>query len=270
MTTGELRALPLIEAPLVAFDCETTGVDPQEARIVEFGSIRKTRKTAVAAKILFNPGVPRESWLEAQKVCEWMPDELDTIYASQSFARIGMGINGALTNRVVIGYNLLDYDIPLLLAEQKRAGLPRTEFPFVIDVLVIVRRFLRHLRERNLGAVSKLLKHQGIAHRAVADCWATLHILDHAISQGWLAPAVEKACDQIMAWKVEQDADWELYGYWLYRDWLKRDAPLTIGAGKSCGMLLSRVDPGLIRWYLNSEIKFTQPTRDALTAQLKR
>lgn len=265
MNIEELRALPLIDAPLTVFDTETTGVNPQEARIVEFGM---TQNGVSDVGILFNPVIPPEDWREAQEVCSWTEDEMAKVYNSWTFAEDGKRINELLSNQLVVGYNILDYDIPLINAEQRRAGLSETQFPLVIDVLVIVRRFLRHYRERTLKAVCAMLGYKGIFHRAVDDCRAALFLLKHAIRAGWLPATVGEACDRIIEWKAQQDADWALYTYWLYRDQLKPGNQLMMGAGKECGMPLHQVPIRKLDWYLASDIKFPDAVRAAFVEQL--
>lgn len=210
---------PLVGFPVIAFDSETTGTDTEKARIVEFGvAYRNGDLDGRSSRLLLNPGVPRSEWTEAQRVCEWQQEELDVVYDGPLFVDAGAKIDAKFAGRLVVGYNVLSYDIPLLHAEQRRAGLPETEFPAVIDLLVFVRRFFRHQRERDLPTISKMLGYRGRSHRAVSDCWATLHVLQHAIDEGKLGPTVGDALRQMAEWKEQQDSDSAKWSYWLYRD----------------------------------------------------
>lgn len=272
MDTEQLRFLPLKDAPLAVFDTETTGVDPNEARIVEFGVVYRNHviEGDYVNRFLFNPDVPDESWREAQEVCGWNEDEMNVIHNSLKFRESGHRIHDALSGMVVAGYNIFDYDIPAIHAEERRAGLPETQFPLVIDVLVIVREFLRGQRERSLPKISAHLGYTFHAHRAVDDCRAVLHILGHAVYKGWLDATVGEVCDQIAKWKAQQDADWALYSYWLYHDRLVCGEPLMMGAGKECGMPLSAVPTRKLDWYLGSDIEFPKAVRDAFLVELNR
>jgi DNA polymerase III subunit epsilon len=227
LTTLELARSSIYDVPLIAFDAETTGVDPQEARIVEIGVVlgelrHNSKPAGKQTRLLLNPGVPREEWKEAQKVCGWTPEELDVVYDGPSFREVRDRVVSRLSGGVLVGYNVQDYDLPLLQAEERRAGFVATEYPLVIDVLTVVRHVLRGERSRKLEDVAKMAGYRGRSHRAVSDCWAVLEVLGWFLLKFQLPENVEEIVAQLAEWKEQQDADGRLYSYWLYRDWTNR------------------------------------------------
>jgi len=93
-----------------------------------------------------------------------------------AFATIAADVVARLADRVVVGYNILGFDLPLLEAELKRVGLtlPRC---WPVDVLIFARELIRTGRH-NLG---EMVKHYGLtmdtAHRAAADADASVRLL---------------------------------------------------------------------------------------------
>jgi DNA polymerase III epsilon subunit-like protein len=159
----------------VAFDLETTGLDPVNDRIV----------TAAVAGLpygdvylVFNPGVPIPP--EATAV-NGITDE----YVSEHGAAYDHGLTrlgGLLQNAwnsgyTVIGHNILDFDLPMLrMQERALFGAARTEFGPVLDTMVEFRKRYPDVSSRLTSACSHLGVSLDNAHNAQADARASLEL----------------------------------------------------------------------------------------------
>ncbi len=103
---------------ILFFDLETTGLDPDAARIVELAALEGSEGRSVYAG-RFHPGIPIPAAAarvhgitdDAVRDCPRFPDE------AASLQRLFEG-------RVLCGYNIRRFDTPLLDAELRRAGQP--------------------------------------------------------------------------------------------------------------------------------------------------
>lgn len=264
------------EQPLVAIDLETTGTDPATARVWEIGAVTQSPDPNVidaAQHNLINPDcdIPPE----VIKLCNLTPEELDHIYwDAPTFKSISGSVctmlAGGKTGTLTVGYNILDYDWPLLEAEFQRLGQTINPNRFIIDVLVLVRYLAPRLKSHKLADVAAHFNARAItgAHRAIADCYMTLDILD-AI-QPELPEDLEELLKLQAEAKAERDKDWEDYGSWLARDGQHSDH-LFVACGKHRGTYLRDVDPSYLRWVLNNpDIELTPATRQAFEQATRR
>jgi DNA polymerase III epsilon subunit family exonuclease len=162
------------EARLVAFDTETTGLDPYAgARVVEFaavelivdgtGRVRDTRATVQ----LINPEVPIPR--EASKV-SGITD--DTVKDAPAFAEVADRIARSMDGAILIAHNIT-FDIGMLRAEFGRCARPWPRTLAEVDTLVLSQARMPELRGHKLEMVAQAL---GVtlttAHRASADAEA--------------------------------------------------------------------------------------------------
>jgi DNA polymerase III epsilon subunit-like protein len=118
---------PLERLPLVAIDCETTGLDPKRDRIVSFAAIRIDEGLRVVERpiidLLIDPGVE----IPARATAIHGIDRLQLVGApsfAQAFRRIVTAIEGA----VVVGH-FVGFDLAILGREAARARGPWREPP---------------------------------------------------------------------------------------------------------------------------------------------
>jgi len=257
-----------LHLPWSVIDTETTGVDPATARIWEIailfvGGERDHQRT----RTYVNPGeeIPRE----VQDLCHLGAKDLAAIRSAPPFRDVLGRLQGHLLG-LIVGYNVLDYDWPLLRAEAERAGGhldPAEDLP-IIDPLVFARRLLFRLRSRRLDDVARHLgvTVDGRAHRALADC----HMAEGVLRA--LAPMLPTDFIELRevqaAWKAGQDADRQLYGYWLARD--PEGGTLTMACGKHCGIALGQVDPGYLRWAVEAHTKGKMTLPEHVVAEFER
>lgn len=258
------------ELPLAVLDTETTGTDPATARIWEIGirfvgGDRDGKQTSV----LIHPVEPIPE--EVIELCGLQPADLQAIAQAPPFEAVVERLLGHLRGRVLVGYNLLTYDLPVLRAEVQRCPgapeAPELEGP-AIDALVATRHFLRHLRSRRLSAVAEAL---GVpipanVHRTLADVRMTLGVL------GRLAPRLPGTLEELLRvqgeWLALQEQESEEFGYWLFRD--RQDGTLRIGAGKHCGQALQEVDPSYLFYLLRVHGDWDKPLPARVIAEFER
>lgn len=187
------------EMTLVGLDTETTGLDVNEDRVFEVGLVTfEAGQEVERFAPLLNPGRPLSP--EASAKTGVRDDEL----ADQP--RLADVVDDLLTRlegRVVVGYNVLGFDIPILTAEMRRLDRTLPDTP-IIDVLVLARGLVRTGRH----TLSDMVRHFGItmdaAHRATADADAVVRLL-YAMAPN-LPPELPDLLRLQVQWGEEQRA----------------------------------------------------------------
>jgi DNA polymerase-3 subunit epsilon len=162
-----------IERPIAFLDIEGTGTDVAKDRIVSMHVARIDPSGVVEAENwMFNPGVQMSAEVIAihgitnEQVAGCLP-----------FRDHAKGIHNFIKGCDLGGFNLLNYDVPLLWEEFHRAGIKwNTRGVAIIDVGNIFKK----KEERTLSAAVKFYcgrQHTG-AHGAEADVEATIDVLD--------------------------------------------------------------------------------------------
>jgi DNA polymerase-3 subunit epsilon len=163
--------------PLVFFDLETTGVDPDRDRIVQMALIR------------CEPGGERREYVTLVNPERPIPPEATAIHGIRdedvrdkpSFAQVRREVEELLAGADLAGYNSIRFDGPLLAAELHRAG-SGMDLRGVrhLDALVI----FRMMEPRNLTAAYRKYCGKDLegAHDALADTRATLEVLDAQVA----------------------------------------------------------------------------------------
>jgi DNA polymerase III subunit epsilon len=237
-----LRNLAL-ERPLAILDLETTGLEPKEARIVEISILKLMPDGSAETRTRrVNPGVPIPAGAtETHHITD--ADVADC----PRFERIAQGVVEFLDGCDLCGFNLRRYDLKVLCAELKRAGL---DLP-ICDRAVIDTLAIYHEREkRDLAAALRFYcgrEHEG-AHAAEADVLATLEILDAQLERyGDLPRTVAGLHDHL---REPGSVDFE-------GKFLRRPDGVTVfnfsdHKGKPVDEV-ARVNPGFLRWMLGKD-----------------
>ncbi|NNE36246.1 MAG: 3'-5' exonuclease [Rhodothermales bacterium] len=162
-----------IDRPILFFDLESTALNVEKARIIEFAGIRLSPDgSRQTTQSFINPECPIP--VEVQKLTGITEHDVATAPTFREFVET---LEPLLHNADLSGYNAANYDVPLLRAEFKRLGRPLPG-PFdrvVLDSLEILRK-----REvRNLTWAHKFYFGTGLpnAHSALADVEASENIL---------------------------------------------------------------------------------------------
>lgn len=167
-----------LKNPLVVFDLETTGTNIAHDRIVEIALIKvmpsgeeieKTRR--------LNPTIPipKETSLIHGIYDEDVKDEPNFKQVAKSMAQFLEGCDLA-------GFNILKFDVPLLVEEFLRANV---EFEVDNRKLLDAQKIFHLMEKRNLTAALKFYTGKDLvnAHSALADTQATLDVFKAQIER---------------------------------------------------------------------------------------
>ena len=230
--------------PLAVFDIESTGVVPQRDRIVELaviridpdGSIRKTVRR-------LNPQIP----IPAGATAVHGISDADVADAP-TFADIAEKLYAFLDGCDLGGYNITGFDIPLLEAEFRRAGMDfKVDGRKVIDAYNIFCK----LYPRTLTAAYKLFCGKDLegAHGAGADTAATWEVIEGQLEKHAELP---DTVDELAAYCEQSDPD----AYDRARRFRWCGDELVVNFGKHAGRTLrdlAQNDPGFLRWIMRSD-----------------
>ena len=163
MTHPRPRQL-LADATFVAFDLETTGMDPRLDRVVALGAVRFTPEGDIAATLeeIVHPGRP----IPAQAVAVHGIDD-DAVRGRPALEDVLVTFRGFIGDAVPVTY-MGAFDLAFLRVPLRRARQPALER--VLDTAVLAARLLAPMPELSLEALCARL---GIPadgrHTAVGD-----------------------------------------------------------------------------------------------------
>jgi DNA polymerase III epsilon subunit family exonuclease len=176
LSVDQILDLPLASLPLAFFDVETTGASPQYGdRIIELGLARVQGGEIV------------EEWQQLLDPSRFLPRGItyltgisaDMLVDQPTFPRVLPEFMSRIREHVIVGHNV-QFDLGFLGGEFERMGLGMDqlgESPIVLDTV----RIARKLFGRGGNGLQKLATRLGCpavtAHRALADCVTTYHVL---------------------------------------------------------------------------------------------
>lgn len=216
-----------LDGPLVAWDLESTGVDPNSARIVTATVVWLTpaspRWEVKTKTWLADPGVEIPAGAAKVHGITTARARAEGRPAWEVVAEVTTALGRALAQQIpVVGHNIGGYDLTLLDREGRRHGTKTLseglrEVSPIIDTLTIDRAFDRYRKgKRTLTATAK---HYGIelseddAHDATADAMASVRVL-WKMAQAYptlrQVPLASLHHQQI-GWRAEQAASLESY-----------------------------------------------------------
>ena len=173
--TAAARALASdlqLERPLALLDLETTDLNVAEARIVEIAVLRiEPCGAAESHARRVHPGQPIPP--EASAV-HGITDE--DVAHEPPFRDIAPRLERFLDGCDLAGFNIARYDVPVLEAEFRRAGLA---FALEGRRFVDAQGIFHHYERRDLAAAVRFYAERDIedAHSAQGDLVSTLHVL---------------------------------------------------------------------------------------------
>ena len=177
-----------LERPLVVFDLETTGVKPEEDRIVQI---------AMQRLVPDEQGNPTPCPDDSQLITYVDPDRPIPEAASavsgittadvsgmHTFASLAEQVERMIEDADLMGYNLARFDVPLLRAEFIRTGyqgLPGPDDRKLIDCYLLEKRLISH----SLGAAYERYTGREMqnAHDAWGDVKGTYTVLTHQLKR---------------------------------------------------------------------------------------
>ncbi len=233
-----------LDRPLIFFDLETTGVNPNRDRIVEISVVKlfpDGRRNVRTRRL--NPEMP-------------IPPEATAVHgisdadvaAEPTFRDISRNLYLYLEGCDLGGYNIIKFDIPMLINEFQRVGL---EFSMaerrVIDAFTIFCK----LFPRTLTGAYKFFcgKELDDAHSAEADTLATVDIFMQQLEKYPELPreldALHEFCDNSDPDAVDSTAKFKWSG-----------ERVIVNFGKNSGRALQDIatdNPGFLQWIIKAD-----------------
>lgn len=233
-----------LQRPLAFFDLETTGLNTKTDRIVELALIRISPHGDVLERVRrFNPGIPIPP---ASTAIHGITSE--DVAEEPAFSATARSLAELLDDCDLAGFNIRRFDIPLLLEEFKRAGVPFS----VKDRRLIDAQTIFHREEpRDLSAAARfyLDREHREAHTALGDIRTTAAVLAAQLVRYPDIPkdldGLNAYCDEAMPLRTELDKWFE-----------KRGEALIFRRGKHKGEALTDVassTPDYLQWMLGAE-----------------
>ncbi len=162
-----------LKNPLAFFDLETTGTNISQDRIVELAFVIVYPNGEEKEKVTrINPTIPipPESTL-----IHGISDE--DVKDAPTFKQIATELANMLEGCDLAGFNIIKFDVPMLVEEFLRAGV---EFEVGNKKLIDAQKIFHLMEKRTLSAAYQFYcgKKLEDAHTAVADTKATIEVLE--------------------------------------------------------------------------------------------
>lgn len=233
-----------LDRPLAFLDLETTGLSISEDRIIELAVIRLSPQGDVEERVRrFNPGMP-------------IPPEASAVHGiydadvadEAPFGSRAKALHRHLDPCDLAGFNIRRFDVPMLLAEFKRAAV---EFDVRSRKLIDVQLIFHHNEPRDLSAAARFYlgrEHQE-AHTALGDIRTTAAVLAAQLDRYQDVPkdldGLNDYCDAIYKFETEFE-----------RWFADTDGGLVFRRGKHRGQTLAQVAleaPDYLRWMMGAQ-----------------
>ncbi len=161
-----------LNKPLVFFDLETTGTNIATDRIVEISAIKlyPDGSQEILTKRI-NPGMPIPA--EATAIHGISDDDVKD---NPSFKEVAEDFYKMMHGCDIAGYNIIRFDIPLLVEEMLRVGI--SDFPAPDTNFVDAMSIFHNYEKRDLEAAMLFYCNKGLegAHSAESDTKATVEV----------------------------------------------------------------------------------------------
>jgi DNA polymerase-3 subunit epsilon len=193
-----------LDRPLAFFDLETTGLNPRVDRIVELAIVRVTPDGEVMERARrFNPGVP-------------IPPEASAVHGitdadvagEPAFPQTAKSLLELLDPCDLAGFNIRRFDLPILIAEFRRAGL---RFDVSGRRIVDIQAIFHREERRDLSAAARfyLGREHEEAHSAISDTRTSAAVLLAQIERYGHLPrtlaGLHGYCDELAPFETELD-----------------------------------------------------------------
>jgi DNA polymerase-3 subunit epsilon len=193
-----------LERPLAFLDLETTGLNPRQDRIVELAVIRVTPEGDVLERARrFNPGVPIPA--EASLVHGIMDED---VAGQPAFSQTARSLYELIDPCDLVGFNIRRFDLPILIAEFRRAGI---RFDARRRRIVDIQHIFHREEKRDLTAAARfyLGQEHSEAHSAIADTRTSAAVMLAQLERyGHLPRSLDGLhvyCDEVAPFETELD-----------------------------------------------------------------
>lgn len=235
-----------LKRPIVFFDIESTGLDPESDRIVELAAVKIFQDGTREEKCKrFNPLIPIPK--EASAVHGITDADVKNEPPFYKVAKGEFGIASFFRACDLAGFNIIHFDIPMLKKELERAG----EILDLTDAAIVdVMRIFKKREPRTLEAALRFYcnkEHIG-SHAALADVNATVDVLTAQIERYKDLPSDPIGLDMDSRHPESVDRNGKL-------KWVNNEVTLTFGMhkGKTLRYLASE-EPDYIRWMVENNV----------------
>lgn len=233
-----------LERPVIFFDLETTGTNVIRDRIVEISVVKvfPDGRREIHTRLV-NPEMPIPEGASA------VHGITDADVAGQPvFSIIAANLLRYFDNCDIGGYNIIRFDIPLLINEFNRAGM---RFDMTGRRVVDAYNIFCKLFPRTLSDAYRLFcgKELEDAHSAEADTLATLDVVLGQIDKH---PEIGSSVEELHKFSENTNPD-HIDSQGRFR-WSGED--VIVNFGKYSGMLLREVsvnEPGFLKWIIRSD-----------------
>lgn len=157
---------------MVFFDIETT-IPPTD--IIEFGGI-------VLDKISLYEKESYSTLIKSQKIskrsidCNGITSEI--LCDAPSFEMVADEIYSILDNRIWVGHNIIQFDIPIIIRHFNEIGKPLPCNIGIVDTLPLLRNtFGKRAGDLKMASLGKYFRLGQERHRAIEDCRMTIDVL---------------------------------------------------------------------------------------------
>ncbi|NMM48102.1 3'-5' exonuclease [Marinigracilibium pacificum] len=254
-----------LKSPLAFFDLETTGTNISHDRIVEISIVKAMPDGKRDIKTLkINPEMP-------------IPEEVSLIHGirdedvkdAPTFKQVAKELAKFLEGADLAGYNIVKFDIPVLVEEFLRADI---DFDLSNRKLIDAQKIFFMMEKRTLSAAYQFYCNKNLegAHSAEADTLATFEVLNAQLEKyegqnvedalGKQVGVIENDMDKLHALTNKKMVD--LAGRMIFNN--KGEEIFNFGKhkGKLVSEVLSR-EPGYYDWMMRGD--FPLDTKRRLT-----
>ncbi|MFL1695771.1 PolC-type DNA polymerase III [Weissella kandleri] len=178
-------------AEYVSFDVETTGLAPRYDKVIQLSAVKMQRGNVIGEfNEYVNPHEPlRPIIMEITHITDAMLEN------ARDEAEVFADFKAFCGDAILVGHNVIDFDIPMLNITYQRLGMPQVE-SVVIDTLPLARFLHPEMRRFTLSTLAKKL---GIpldhAHNAIYDATATGQVARKLIQDAAERYGVKTALD---------------------------------------------------------------------------
>jgi len=249
-----------LDRPIVFFDLETTGLSLSDDRIVELAIVKVSPNGDVLERTRrYDPERP----IPAEAAAIHGITDAD-VAGEHPFRRRAKAVAEMMARCDLGGFNIRRFDLPVLMAEFRRAGVP---FEIGDRRLVDVKMIFHRKEPRDLSAAARFYlgrDHQD-AHSAVGDIRTAVAVLSAQLDRYDLPrdmAGLHAFCDEIAPFKTEFD-----------RWFAKETLGLVFDRGKHKGTPLAEIAataPDYLEWMLDDARDFGDEVKDAVRAALGR
>lgn len=251
--------------PLCFFDLETTGINITNDRIIEIAVIKLMPNGEVLKKThLVNPGIPipPESTAIHGISNEDVNDKPTFKDVAKEYAKFMEGAD-------LSGFNILKFDVPMLVEEFIRAGV---DFDYSRKKIIDAQKIFHLMEKRTLSAAYKFYVNKDLddSHSAEADTQATMDVLLAQVGRYEGQPVTDALGNKLGEIKNDMEVLHKLTASDLVdlagRMVLNKKGEEVINFGKHKGKTVTDVlkaEPSYYDWVMNGD--FPMDTKRKLT-----